>query len=287
MQETQVRSLIQEDSTCPGTPTPLCHNYWTCCLEPGKRNDWAHVLQLLKPASYIPPALQPEKPPQWEAHTPQPRSSPRLPQLEKACAQQQRPSPAKNKYNYFLRKDTQQEALQKQPVAGGRETCLSCSRLAVLLKITGSTLTHPEPRNPLESFREDADTWVLLPDSELISPECGLAIESLKTLWMMLPIPSIYVPHPFPEWNRTQVSVSCLQMTHLAFLPYFLMMKLSDGIKCAHIGTAISTSLSCSLARDQNQNEMYVCGLPGCPRIPGPSVVLLITSIVEVHWLSL
>ena len=43
-------------------------------------------------------ALQQEKPSQREACTPQPESSPRVLQLEKACPQQQRPSTAKVKY---------------------------------------------------------------------------------------------------------------------------------------------------------------------------------------------
>ena len=38
------------------------------------------------------------KVPQWEAYTPQVESSPHLPQLKEACAQQQRPCTAKNKY---------------------------------------------------------------------------------------------------------------------------------------------------------------------------------------------
>ena len=60
-------------------------------------NYWAHTLPLLKPACPGAHALQPEKPPQWEAHTPQLESCPQLLQLEKAFTQQQRPSTAKNK----------------------------------------------------------------------------------------------------------------------------------------------------------------------------------------------
>ena len=40
---------------------------------------------------------QQEKPPQWETHAPQLKSSPCLPQLEKACTQQWKPSTTKNK----------------------------------------------------------------------------------------------------------------------------------------------------------------------------------------------
>ena len=66
------------------------------------RSNWVHVLQLLslcatttearKPRAR---ALQQEKPPQWEAHEPQQRSSSRLPQLEKAHTQQWRHKAAK------------------------------------------------------------------------------------------------------------------------------------------------------------------------------------------------
>ena len=74
---TQVQFLVQEDPTCRGTTKPTSHDYWS----PHPR---AH-------------ALQQEKPPQWEAWTPQLESSPHLPQLEKACAQQPRPGAAKKK----------------------------------------------------------------------------------------------------------------------------------------------------------------------------------------------
>ena len=53
-------------------------------------------LQLRKPARLRAHAQQQEKPPQSEARTPQPESSPRSTQLEKACVQPQRPSTAKN-----------------------------------------------------------------------------------------------------------------------------------------------------------------------------------------------
>ena len=57
MQGTQVRILVQEDSTCLRATTTE-----------------AYVPQLLKPACPRAWALQ-EKPPQWEAHAPQ-QSSP-------------------------------------------------------------------------------------------------------------------------------------------------------------------------------------------------------------------
>ena len=94
MQGTWVWALVREDPTCCRATKPVCNNYWACVLEPMSHNYWAHVLQLLKPAPRA-RALQQEKPPQWEAHTPQ-QSSPCSPQLEKACAQQRRPNAAKN-----------------------------------------------------------------------------------------------------------------------------------------------------------------------------------------------
>ena len=34
MQETQIRSLVQEDPTCRGANEPLRHDYYACPLEP-------------------------------------------------------------------------------------------------------------------------------------------------------------------------------------------------------------------------------------------------------------
>ena len=70
MPGTQVRSLVREDPTCRGTTEPMHHNYWACALEPASHNYWARVPQLLSLHSGA-RAPQKEKPPQWEAHTPQ------------------------------------------------------------------------------------------------------------------------------------------------------------------------------------------------------------------------
>ena len=92
IQETQVRSLDQEDPTCCGT------------ARPGSRNYWAHACtattEACAPRSCAP---QQEKLPQWEARTP-PWSAPHThwPQLGKAHMQQQRPRIAKNKINNFF-----------------------------------------------------------------------------------------------------------------------------------------------------------------------------------------
>ena len=87
MQEKWVWSLIREDPTCSEATKPMCHNYWTCALEPGSHSCWAPVPQWLKPASSRACALQQEKPPQGEAQALQLESSPCSPQLEKACMQ--------------------------------------------------------------------------------------------------------------------------------------------------------------------------------------------------------
>ena len=68
----QVRSLIREDLSCRTTKT-ICHKYRACSLE----------LQLQKPSRPKARALKQEKPPQWEAHRPQPERSPFSLQLEK------------------------------------------------------------------------------------------------------------------------------------------------------------------------------------------------------------
>ena len=75
MQETRVRSLVQEDPTCRGETKPMRHNYWACALEPGNCNCWAHTQQPPKAKQLRASALQREKPPQWEAHVPKWRPS--------------------------------------------------------------------------------------------------------------------------------------------------------------------------------------------------------------------
>ena len=73
------------------------------------RGNWACAPQLLKPECPRPCAWWQEKPPQWEAYAPHLVSSPDSQQLEKAHAQQQRTSTARNKYfliKYFFPIDT-------------------------------------------------------------------------------------------------------------------------------------------------------------------------------------
>ena len=128
MQGTWVRSLVREDPTRCRAAKPVRYNYWAWALEPTSHNYWACAPQLLKPASPRTHELQLLKPMCSRAHVLQllspcdattearvPRacalqreantvrslctatmSSPRS-QLEKACAQQQRPNTAINK----------------------------------------------------------------------------------------------------------------------------------------------------------------------------------------------
>ena len=83
MQVTQIWSLIREDPTCSGAAKPMYHNYWACALEAGSPNSWAHKPQLLQPLYPRARALQQEQLLQWEAHSQQRESGPRLP-LEKS-----------------------------------------------------------------------------------------------------------------------------------------------------------------------------------------------------------
>ena len=85
-------TLAQEDSTCHGATKLTRRNHWACALEPVSRTHGACVLQLAC-------APRQEKPPQWEAHTLQQRVAP-IHQLEKAQAEQRRPSAAKNKNKF-------------------------------------------------------------------------------------------------------------------------------------------------------------------------------------------
>ena len=75
-QGTRVRALVWEDPTCRGATKPVHHNYWACTLEPVSHNYWACMPQLLKPTRLEPMLLNKDKPPQWEARTPQQRVAP-------------------------------------------------------------------------------------------------------------------------------------------------------------------------------------------------------------------
>ena len=85
-----VPSLVLEDTTCLGATKLMCHNYWSCALEPGNHNYWAHALQLPKPTGPRASALQ-----KRNHHTEKPAqcndSSPCSLQLEKAHWKKWRP----------------------------------------------------------------------------------------------------------------------------------------------------------------------------------------------------
>ena len=90
MQGTRVQALVREDPTCRRATKPMCHNYWACALEPASHNYRACVPQLLKPV-HLEPVLRNKRSPCTAT-----KSSPRSPQLEKACVRQQRTNAAKN-----------------------------------------------------------------------------------------------------------------------------------------------------------------------------------------------
>ena len=77
VQETWVRPLVEEESTCHGTAKPVCHNYWACAPEPGKAtNTEACTSQNLCSATRgaaavrSPPTTTREKPAwQWRPRT--------------------------------------------------------------------------------------------------------------------------------------------------------------------------------------------------------------------------
>ena len=97
-QRSQVRPLIQEDSTHLRAIKPVCHNYWVCALQ-------SHEQELPSPhgtttETRVSRACAPQRENVLH-HNEQPltmrKSSHRLVQLEKAAEKQRRPSAAKNK----------------------------------------------------------------------------------------------------------------------------------------------------------------------------------------------
>ena len=83
MQGTRVQALVWEDPTCHGVSGPVSHNYWACASGAYAPQREAAIVRGLRTAI---------------------KSGPRLPQLEKALAQKQRPNAAKNKYKDKLKK---------------------------------------------------------------------------------------------------------------------------------------------------------------------------------------
>ena len=109
MQGTRVWSLVREDPTCRRATKPTRHNYWACVLQPTSHNYWARAPQLLNLWAATTEATLGNY---WSTHTyrqcsatreatamrsprTMTKSSPCLPQLQKAPAQQWRPNAAK------------------------------------------------------------------------------------------------------------------------------------------------------------------------------------------------
>ena len=84
MQVTWVWSLVWKDSTCRGARGQL--SPCTTTTEPTGSDYWG--------------SHSSEKPRQWDAHAPQLESSFHLPQTERACTKQWRPSTATNTYTF-------------------------------------------------------------------------------------------------------------------------------------------------------------------------------------------
>ena len=91
-----VLSLTQEDPTRHGATKPMRHNYWAHALEPVSCSYWAWMPPLLS-LHALEPLVCNKKPPQREACSVQPESSPQLPKLEKAHVQQWGLRATKNK----------------------------------------------------------------------------------------------------------------------------------------------------------------------------------------------
>ena len=104
MQGSRVRALTREDPTCHRAAKPVHHNYRACTLEPMSHNHWAHVPPLLKPVCLEPGLCKKEATAMRSLHTAT-KSSPCSPQLEKACAQPQRPNAAKKKKKKLIYKE--------------------------------------------------------------------------------------------------------------------------------------------------------------------------------------
>ena len=97
IQGTWVRALVWEDPTCRGATKPMRHNYWACTLEPASHNYWDRMPQPLKPARLETMLRNKREATAMRSLCTATKSSPCLPQLEKACVQQRRPNTDKNK----------------------------------------------------------------------------------------------------------------------------------------------------------------------------------------------
>ena len=82
-QETQVQSLVQDDSLCHGATRLVCHNYGARALEPASHNYWAREPQLLM-LKHLQPVLCNERSHCSEKPAHHSEEQPNPPQLEKA-----------------------------------------------------------------------------------------------------------------------------------------------------------------------------------------------------------
>ena len=90
MQETRIRSLVQEDPTGHGVMRPVGHNYGAWALWPASHNHCACVTQGLSSTTREASAVR-------RLRTATREQPPARCNQRKACRQQRRPSTAKNK----------------------------------------------------------------------------------------------------------------------------------------------------------------------------------------------
>ena len=96
-QGSQVWPLVQEDSTWHRATKFVCHNYWACALGPRNCNCWAHRTHLRKAACPRALCSATREDTMMRSLSTTTREKPPLPQLEKACAQQEGPRATKIK----------------------------------------------------------------------------------------------------------------------------------------------------------------------------------------------
>ena len=104
MQETQVWSLIWEDTTFQEATKPMHHSYGACALEPKNHNYWTLVPQVLKTSHPSACAQQQEKPRQWKVCVLQLESNPSSLWLEKSLHSNEDQAQQKKKINKIFKK---------------------------------------------------------------------------------------------------------------------------------------------------------------------------------------
>ena len=129
IQGTRVRALVWEDPTCHGATGPVSHNCWACASGACAPQREAAIVRGLRTAM---------------------KSGPRLPQLEKALAQKQRPNTAKNKPNIFNLFNTVARAVKVWYII---KVVHSYHKMNFLKSIK-SYITWIDLKNTNDSFRE-------------------------------------------------------------------------------------------------------------------------------------